>query len=198
MTPRLPSARLRAAAALALSLAAAPALAQAIDHLGVPGPLAHDGRSFALAWSSQPSPGYTKQEYVPAGQTVERYEEMLLVETVTGKIGVMDAVGAQVATLNKRKATDPLVNMDVIQNKASGEALLDFIVSARDAKGEVIVEWNAYRYAPYKDAKGKSGVQLLGVSRRAYGNDAARAFLGGLKQARPGHIKALTGAKLPL
>ena len=60
-----------AAVAAVLPLAAAPALAQAVDHLGVPGPIALGGQSYALAWSSQPSPDYTKQEYVPVGQTVE-------------------------------------------------------------------------------------------------------------------------------
>ena len=189
---------LRATAMAASLFLAAAVAAQAVDHLGVPGPITHDGRSYALAWTSRPSPDYTKQEYVPAGQTVERFDEMLLVETLTGKIGVMDAVGAQVDKLKKRKATDPLVNMEVIQNKASGEALLDFVLSARDPKGELIVEWSAYRYAPYRDAKGHSGVQLLGVSHRAYGSDAARAFLGELKQVRPGRIRALTSAKLPL
>jgi hypothetical protein len=62
--------------------------------------------------------------------------------------------------------------------------------SADDSKEAAIVEWNAYRYAVLKGANGNSGVLLLGVSRRAYG-DAMTDFLRGLKSARPAEIDAL-------
>lgn len=174
-----------------------PANAQASDHLGVPGPIELDGTAYALAWSAQPAAGYIKQEYVPAGQSVERYDEMLLVETVCCAIGVMDAVAAQATMLNERKEADPLVNMDIIQNEASGEALLDFLISGRDAQGGLIVEWNAYRYAPHAQGDGDSGVLLFGVSHRAYGDEAARTFLEGLKTLRPSLIETLATAELP-
>jgi hypothetical protein len=100
--------------------------------------------------------------------------------------------------LKKRKGSDPLVNMNILQHDATGEVLLDFIVSTKDAKGEYIVEWDAYRYAPYKDKFGKTGVLLYAISHRAYGNQNAKTFLGGLKQLRPAQIGALTKAALPL
>ena len=184
-------------ALLALGLMAAAAFAQATDRLGIPGPIDFEGEAYALAWSSQPSETYIKQEYLPAGQSAERYEQMILVETVTGGLAVMDAVRAQVNMLNQRKASDPLVNMDVIQNEAAGEALLDFIVSSKDKDGQYIVEWNAYRYARYSDAGGNRGVMLFGVSRRAYGDDASKALLTQLKGLRPGRIRALTQVVLP-
>jgi hypothetical protein len=190
-------ARRLAAAVLAAALLAAPASAQVTDYLGVPGPIRFDGKPFELAWSSRPTAHYTKQEYVPPGQRVENYSQMLLVETVTGKIKVMDAVRAQVATLNKRKGSDPLVNMSVTQNETTGEALLDFIVSSKDAKGEYIVEWNAYRYAPRGGPEGSAGVVLFGISHRSYGNDNSKAFMGRLKDFRPAQINALAAAPLP-
>ncbi len=196
MTATLSIARL-GAALLALGLMATSAFAQATDRLGVPGPIDFEGEAFALAWSSQPSETYVKQEYLPAGQSAERYDQMVLVETVTSGIAVMDAVRAQVYMLNQRKATDPLVNMEVIQNAAAGEALLDFIVSSKDGNGQYIVEWNAYRYARYSDAGGNKGVMLFGISRRAYGNNAAKSLLTQLKGLRPGRIKALTQVRLP-
>ena len=183
----------RATMALAmLGLTAIPAFAQAPDRLGVPGPIDFEGDAYRLAWSAEPSPNYIKQEYLPAGQTVDRYEQMILVETVAG-VAVTDAVRAQVEMLNKRKPSDPLVNMDLIENKATGEALLDFIVSAKDANGEYIVEWNAYRYARHGD----SGIMLFGISRRAYGNEAAKALLTELRGLRPGRIRSLTQIVLP-
>lgn len=185
----------RLAAILATALWLAPVQAQTTDHLGLPGPISLGGDSFALAWSARPADNYIKQEYLPAGQAFDSYSRMVLVETVTG-VAVMDAVRAQADTLGRRKETDPLVNMEVIQNEATGEALLDFIVSSRNAAGEYVVEWNAYRYAPLAE-EGAPGVMLFGVSHRASGNEAAKAFLQDLPTLRPTWIEALTGAPLP-
>jgi hypothetical protein len=180
-----------------ISTATIVAAAPPTDYIGVPGPIEFDGRSYELAWSERPSVAYIKQEYIPSGQTVETYSQMLLVEVVTSDIKVVDAVRAQVDMLEKRKG-DPLVNMNILQHDATGEVLLDFIVSAKDAGGEYVVEWDAYRYVPYKDKSGKTGVLLYAVSHRAYGNQNAEAFLSGLKQLRPTQIGALTKATLPL
>lgn len=194
----IPFAKPLTAALLTTMITVAPAMAQVTDHLGVPGPIEFDGTAYVLIWSSQPEAHYTKQEYLPAAQTLESYEQMLLIETVTGSLGVMDAVRAQVEMLNQRRQTDPLVNLDLIQNEASGEALLDFIVSDFDAEGSVIVEWNAYRYAPLADEDGNAGLLLFGVSHRAYGEVEARHFLETLGEVRSARIEALTQAPLPL
>ncbi|MGX5719042.1 hypothetical protein [Shinella zoogloeoides] len=177
---------------LALILMAVPAGAQVVDFLGIPGPIDLDGTSYELAWSSRPSENYSKQEYVPAGQSAEQYHQMLLVERVTGDVKVIDAVKSQIEMLRERKNTDPLANFEILQKNALGEVALDFLVSTRDPKGEYIVEWNLYRYVPTK-----SGVLLFAVSRRAYGNDNTKVFLGGLKQLRAGQTRALLEASLP-
>lgn len=187
----------RAAAILAAALWLAPAQAQTTDHLGLPGPITLGGDSFSLAWSSRPSDNYIKQEYLPPGENPESYSRMVLVETVTGGIAVMDAVRAQADTLAERKETDPLVNMEITQNEATGEALLDFIVSSRNEAGEYVVEWNAYRYAPLAAGEDGPGVMLFGISHRASGNDAAKAFLQELPTLRPARIEVLAGAPLP-
>lgn len=184
-------------AVAAIVVLAAPASAEVLDYLGVPGPIEFGGEAYELAWTSKPSANYVKQEYLPARQKPETFSQMLLIERVMGNLKVMDAVRSQVDMLQKRKATDPLVNMSVLKHDATGEVLLDFIVSAKNDKGEYVVEWNAYRYTLYRDPSGKSGVLLFGVSRRAYGNDNAKTFMAGLKQLRPAQIKALTGAPLP-
>lgn len=187
----------RLAAVLAATLWLAPVQAQTTDHLGLPGPITLAGDSFALAWSSRAADNYIKQEYLPAGETPDNYSRMVSVETVTGGVGVMDAVRAQTETLTRRKATDPLVNMEVIQNEATGEALLDFIVSSRNEAGEYVVEWNVYRYAPLAAGERGAGVMLFGISHRASGNDAAKTFLQELPVLRPTRIEALAAAPLP-
>lgn len=186
----------RIAAILTAALWLAPVQAQTTDHLGLPGPITLGGDSFALAWSSRPADNYIKQEYLPAGETPDSYSRMVLVETITG-VAVMDAVRAQADTLARRKETDPLVNMEVIRNEATGEALLDFIVSSRNEAGEYVVEWNAYRYAPLAAEEDGPGVMLFGISHRASGNDAAKTFLQELPSLRPARIEALAAAPLP-
>lgn len=188
---RLPAFCLLVAAVLAS--ASVPARSDATDRIGVPGPISFDGTDYVLAWSSNPSEGYYKQEYVPAGQTVETYTRMVLVEAAAGT-DVTTVLAAQVDMLNKRKASDPLVNMDIIMNDRTGEAVLDFIMSAKDEQGAYIVEWNAYRYSPLPDDK---GVSLFAISHRAYGDDDVRAFLGNLRTVRPGQINALAQAPAP-
>jgi hypothetical protein len=168
--------------------------AEARDRLGIPGPLNFDGESYALAWSSQPSPNYTKQEYRPAGQATGSYASMLLVEVVEGGMTVEAALGAQLRLLNARKGSDPLVNFSAIRNQKTGEAILDFIIGGRTPQGAAIAEWNAYRYAPRK----QGGVMLFAISRRAYGDAEIRAFLGRLKSERPGQVNRLAQQTLPV
>lgn len=170
------------------------AMAQpATDYLKVPGPIEIAGDRYDLAWSSAPRPGYYKQEYLPAGETPGRHSRMVLLEVITNGVDVSGALRAQVASLNARKPNDPLVNMSVIRNERNGEALLDFILSSKRSDGQYIVEWNAYRYMPLAGG----GVVLFGLSRRAEGDAAARAFLGGLKGLRPQLVDAMARQSPP-
>lgn len=181
----------------ALVLCAAPAFAQADDkteRLGVPGPISFEGQDYALAWTSHPSADYFKQEYLPAGQAAESYTHMFIIEALTSGITPKDAAGTQIATLDKRKATDPLVFYDAIVNEASGDVILDFLVSGTTKDGKLIVEWNGYRYSPYKESK--PGIVLYGISRRAYGDDA-KAFVTALKDWRTKTVNELASFQAP-
>lgn len=169
----------------------------AVDHLSLSGPIEFNGESYRLSWSSHPTPYYYKQEYLPPGQTSERFERMVLIEATVRGVDVDGAVAAQVNRLNKRKSTDPTVNFAAFRNPKNGEIVLDFILSAKDPKGEDVVEWNAYRYAAWRSKGGETGVLLFGISRRAYG-DNATDFLRGLKSVRPAEVKALAGYTLPV
>lgn len=174
---------------------ATPALAQAdmVERLGVPGPIAFEGQDFALAWTSAPTEGYFKQEYVPADQAVETYTDMFLVEVATRPLRPIDAAGGQIQSLQERKETDPVVNFDILHNENTGEVLLDFVLSDLSAD-PIIVEWNAYRYMQQPDGE---GVVLYAISRRGYGDDGAKALLESLKTSRMPTIAALARAELP-
>jgi len=169
----------------------------AVDRLSLPESIEFNGESYRLSWSSHPKPDYYKQEYLPSGQTSERFQRMVLIEAIVRGVDINDAVAAKVSMLNKRKSTDPTVNFAVVKNPKNNEIILDFILSAEDPKGDDIVEWNAYRYAALKGKGRASGVLLFGISRRAYG-DNATDFLRTLKSVRPAEVKALATYPLPV
>jgi hypothetical protein len=168
-----------------------------VDRLSLPDSIEFNGESYRLSWSSHPTPHYYKQEYLPPGQTSERFQRMVLIEATVRGVDINDAVAAQVSMLNKRKSTDPTVNFATFKNPKNDEIILDFILSAQDPKGEDVVEWNAYRYAALRGKGGASGVLLFRISRRAYGGDATN-FLRRLKSARPAEVNALATYSLPV
>lgn len=135
------------------------------ERIGIPGPIKFGTQSFALAWTSHPASDQYKQEYLPAGESVDRYSSMLMIDVTTSATTAKALAGKMIESLKARKATDPVVNYDVISNPASGELILDFVLSATGADGKDIIEWNAYRYS----SQGK-GVRMVGISRRAYGD----------------------------
>jgi len=153
--------------------------------------------TYHLAWHSGPAPDYAKYEYLPQDQKLPHYQNMLLLERLTNGMGVADAVRSQVEFLNQRKESDPVANHRLINNESSGEYLLDFVLSGETEDGETIIEWNAYRYSPWRSADGVQGVQLYGYSARAYGDDDGRDFLINLRETRAQVIQALVSASVP-
>ncbi|MGE8106639.1 hypothetical protein ACQKP1_23405 [Allorhizobium sp. NPDC080224] len=184
---------LLAVASTIAAMATTPVWSQS-DMLGVPGPVSFMGQDYNLVWTSKASEDYVKQAYIPAEQKVETFTDMILVEAMTGNLTPMQAAAAQIKSIEGRKPDDPVVNYEVIENKARGEVMLDFVVS--DLKADpIVVEWNAYRYVPLP--KG-DGVALIAVSRRGYGEEGARAFLGGLGTMRSQILKEFATYSTPL
>lgn len=177
---------------LALSLSQANAQV-AVDHLSLPGPVKFSGEQYRLAWSSHPNPQLYKQEYLPAGQELSRYDSMLMVDAwLDGSKAGEKAMG-MVQSLAERKKTDPLVNYDLLADEEKGEYVLDFLLSAPDEGGQIIVEWNAYRYQPVT-----GGVQVTAISRRVYGDQRTREFLKNeLKKIRDRDIPAIMALSVP-
>ncbi|MEO5806241.1 hypothetical protein [Devosia sp.] len=181
--------------ALGLTLVMLPAAAvvaqdKTTEALGVPGPIQFAGGSYALSWTSHPSASYYKQEYLPDGQTSERYLSMFMLDVTTTGQTVENAVSAHISALEGRKSSDPMVNYNSIQNKQTGEVILDCILS--DTSGpEAVVEWDAYRYTPLGD-----GIAVFAISQRAYGNDI-EPFLANQVDARQVSIGELAKLELP-
>lgn len=185
------------AAAFVAAIAVTPGFAQEVtDYLGVPGPISIDDVDYELAWSSNPQPGYYKQEYIRAGDRLESFQSMVLVEFLASDLTLEQVVSAQADMINQRKGTDPVANMALFSNPDAGEIMLDFLLSAKDEAGEFIIEWNGYRYAEAQ-RQGERGTLLFAISERAYGDDASESFLRGLGEFKAKRLLDLTTADLP-
>lgn len=142
-----------------------------IEYLGVAGPISFDKVSYYLAWTSHPADNYYKQEYLAKGDTLERFNKLIMLDLITGKTKLKDIVATKVAELKKMKISNPVINYETFEK--DGEIMLDFIVSENTPDGKLvsIVERNIYRYKSIVDKSGQKGVLLFGVSERHYGND---------------------------
>lgn len=168
----------------------------AVDKLNVPGPIMIGKKSHALTWTSHPTADFYKQEYIPAGEDVNKFKSMVMLDLSLGNYMLKDVVGSKIAELKKMKATNPLVNYEMFQK--NGEYLLDFLLSANspDGKKVDIVERNVYRYKTFTDKSGKKGILLFGVSIRSYGNDID-AFLKSLKAGKAALLNEVAQYNIP-
>ncbi|WP_152980755.1 hypothetical protein [Stenotrophomonas ginsengisoli] len=169
---------LQALPAHALEPAASAASAQ--DRLGVAGPQQVAGQVYRLAFVTPPSAnGHVLQEYLPAGQQLESYTEMLLLSHVPVQATPLQLAQHKYQEIQARRSGgDALANGELLEGP-DGSAVLDFVMSATLPDGRLVVEWNAYHYRQQA-----AGITLTALSRRAYGDEAATTFLRGLKQRR--------------
>lgn len=183
-------------AVVAFGLLASGLAFAADDRLGVPGPIEISGTRYQLAFADEPQPGYVKQEYLPEGQTLDRFETMVLVEFMEGATVPADVVRPQVQMLEERRAIDPLVNYEIFLAEEGDGIILDFLLSGETEAGTRIAEWNAYRYVAGENPNGKAGGWLVRISRRGYGKEIT-PFLGRLRDSRAGDVAALVALGMP-
>lgn len=166
------------------------------DYLNVPGPIVLNKETFNLAWSSHPSPAYYKQEYIMAGDKVEKFKKMVIVEALTSDSRPADLVKAKINELKQMKEANPMVNYETFQK--NGEYMLDFLVSENSADGKKIniLERNVYRYKAITDKNGKKAVMLFAASERTYGNEVD-GFLAALKTNKSVLQNAVAAFTLP-
>jgi hypothetical protein len=156
-----------------------------VNYLNVAGPISFDNDAYSLAWSAHPTASYYKQEYVKKGETVEKFNTMILVELLTGNMSPKELVSAKVAELKTMQTSNPYVQFETMYNQELQEYILDFLVTANSPDGKVIniAERNVYRYKTYTDKNGKKGVLLFALSSRSYGKEVTK-FLNSLKGNR--------------
>jgi hypothetical protein len=151
--------------------------------------------NYNLSWTAHPDDNFYKQEYIVKGDIPGAFKTMILLDVVTGNTNIKDVVGAKIAELKKMKETNPVVNYEVFDNKAAGEYMLDFLISANTADGHIsIVERNVYRY---KVLTGQKGILLFAVSTRSYGKDVDNFFVA-LKSNRNTLVNEVAKFNIPV
>ena len=119
---------------------------QAIDKIGLPGPMVFGDTSFNLAWAENPRDNYFVQEYVPDGETVERFKQMLTMNVFIVDMSVEDAVKQKMLELEERKKADPTCKYKVMNSPDGKEIMIDFILGESKDNVMTIMEFNIYRY----------------------------------------------------
>ena len=143
--------------------------------------------SFRLAWSNKVVDGDYLLEYVPNGENVNHYHNMLTIECVENdNVTIDDALGVFVDNLNKAKQNDAFVHYEVYENEGSNMKIVDSLL-----RGEDFVEWNIYKYQFLKQLTGVRGVIRFGFSKRAYGDEQTK-FMKELSQTREKYLNIIT------
>jgi hypothetical protein len=169
-----------------------------IDKIGVKGPLEFHKTRFNLAWTDKPKDTYYIQEYVPEGEKVEHFNQMLTIHLFLTEISVEDAVGQKAAELDERKKTDATCQYQVTTSPDGSEAMVDCILGETNAKGDKMkdMEFNVYRYKRIDIGNGKHAILVYAYSKDAYGDDITN-FLNTLKDDRIELMNAMIGTDMP-
>ena len=164
-----------------------------INYLGTIDTVTFNSSKYSLAWSSNPSQGYYKHEYLLDSTTIEDYNEMILVEAVKGKISPKVAAELKVNELKELKKNNPVINWNVYENK--DERIIDFVIT----DGATQYEWNLYRYSVLKNSDGQKYLVLYAYSYKdtLYTNEDLKPFFNRILENRDLLIATLGEFKLP-
>lgn len=139
-----------------------------VEYFTVGDPIKYCGTDYSLVWSSHPREDYYLQEYLPAGESLDHFNNMFSINILFGDITPEEAKKVKILELEKRKKVDPVTNYKTMTK--DGKHILEFLVAqSHDDKLE-IAEVNVYYYRQMT-LDGKKACVLYFYSSRAYGDD---------------------------
>ena len=166
------------------------------DRIGVKGPLEFNGLSFNLAWSDQPRDNYYIQEYLPLGEKVESFEQMMTIHLFVTDMSVNEAVQQKGKELSSRKKSDPLCNYQITESPDGKEYMVDFILSESKGEEMTIAEFNVYRYKETDLGNNQKALMVYSYSKRSYG-DGITPFLKNLKDEKINYLNEMALTSIP-
>ncbi|HPR00175.1 MAG: hypothetical protein H6561_18770 [Lewinellaceae bacterium] len=144
------------------------------EYLSVPGPIRYQDTDFGLKWSEHPNDNYYIQEYLPAGNTLEHFNEMLTIHLFLTDLSVADAADQKIEELEQRKQSDSYCSYQAKDSPDGKEVMLEFFVS--QSGDEEVVEFNLFHYRQIELSPGQKALCIYAYSKRSYGADDIAAF----------------------
>jgi hypothetical protein len=166
------------------------------ERIGVQGPLEFNQTVFKLAWTAKPNDTYYAQEYLPSGERLEAFNQMLAIHLFIRDIIPDDAVQQKAAELTKRKKVDPICNYEVFKSPDGKSLIMDFLVGKIKDDRYTFVEFNVYRYQQVDLGNKKKALLIYTYCKRSYGADI-KPFLNVLKDSRIDYINQMIATEIP-
>ncbi|MDR2149202.1 MAG: hypothetical protein LBE91_22405 [Tannerella sp.] len=167
-----------------------------VDRMGVKGPLKFNGINFNLAWTDRPRDTYYIQEYLPDGERVENFNQLLTIHILDTDVSLPRAVEQKENELTERKKTDPVCNYKIIKSADGKEFIIDFLLGESKDGEMTIVEFNIYRYREIQINNNPKALLIYAYSKRAYG-DNITAFLQKLADDRTIYLNEMASTEIP-
>lgn len=170
-------------------------LTDVTDRLGIRGPLTFGNSQLELAWSDKPNKNYYIQEYIPNGEQVESFNQMLTIYLLTKDVSAESELQQKVNWLIERKKSDAICNYQISKSPDGKEFILDFLVGESKDGKMTIVEFNVYRYKNI-EIEGQNALLVSAYSKRGYGNSIT-PFLATLRADRNLYLNEMISFSLP-
>ncbi len=141
-------------------------------------------QKYELYYSTAVSVGGQKsilQEYVPMGQTVFDFDQMITVQlfyTMSDEESSEGYAYGKLESLNARSKVLPYTRGAIGYVEEEQEYIVEFVASSgfdSDSKDKVL-EWGVYRYYDFKNSKNEKYVMVIEFSKRHYGEQGAKKF----------------------
>ncbi len=167
-----------------------------IDRIGLKGPIDLNKTSYSLTWSQKPNANYYVQEYLPKGETVEHFNQLITVNIFVTDISVTSAIEQKAQELTKRKDTDKVCNFSIINSPDGSESIIDCLLSSGTNDKLDVLEFIIYKYKQIELDNHKKALLVYSYSKRGYG-DGITPFLTNLGKFRKDMLNVMISKEMP-
>jgi hypothetical protein len=165
------------------------------DRIGLVEPLVFNETVFNLAWTAHPDETYYAQEYLPEGENVETFDQMLAVHVFLRDIKPKEAVFEKAIQISTKLGKNSLVYFSGSADEKT--YVLDFVVEEKKFGKRVLVEYDLYRYQEIDLGNEKTALMVIMYCKRSYGSDTKR-FLKTLGDYKQGYRDEMSNMEIPV